>query len=92
MNDNIRNAQVTIQQMKRLITALDDLGQRLPNNPKLYAFMSEAPIDHLQRMLRELDEYLEPLKHVVPASTSSASIVDNSISTPNAPGPIESTS
>ena len=92
MNDNIRNAQVTIQQLKRLVIALDDLGQRLPNNPKLYAFMSEALIDDLNRMLRELDEYLEPLKHAPSASTPATSIVDNPISTPAAPGPIESAS
>jgi hypothetical protein len=92
MNDKIRNAQVTIQQMKRLIAVLDDLGQRLPNNPKLHAFMSEAPIDDLRRMLQELDECLESLKHMPSASASAAPFVDNSISTPAAPGPIESTS
>jgi hypothetical protein len=91
MNENILNAQFTIQQMKRLMTALDDVGQRLPNNPKLYAFLSEAPIDDLQRMLRELDEYLEPLKHI-PPSTMPPTNVDNSISTPTSPGPIESAS
>jgi hypothetical protein len=91
MNEEIRNAQVTIQQMKRLMTALDDLGERLPNNPQLYAFMSEALIDDLARMLRELDQCLEPLKHVANASVS-ASIVENTTSTPAAPGPIESAS
>jgi hypothetical protein len=91
MNDNTRYAQVTIEQLKRLMTVLDDLGQRLPNNPKLYAFMSEAPIDDMQRMLRELDEYLEPLKRV-PHSAVPATNADDSISTPAAPGPIESTS
>lgn len=72
MNDNILKSQVTIQQMKLLIAALDDLGQRLPKNPKLYAFMAEAPIDDLTRMLNELDQYLEQLKHVPAASASSA--------------------
>jgi hypothetical protein len=92
MNEGIRNAQVTVQQMKRLMIALDDLGERLPKNPKLYAFMSEALIDDLTRMLRDLDEYLEPLKHVTPASVSAASLVENPTSTPAAPGPIESAS
>lgn len=92
MNDNIRDAQVTIQQMKRLITALDDLGQRLPNNPKLFAFMAEAPIDDLMRMVHELDACLEVLKHVTPTSASPTSIVENPIPNSAAPGPIESTS
>lgn len=70
MNENLVKAQVTIQQMKRLFTALDDLGNRLPKNPKLYAFMAEAPIDDLTRMLGELDQYLEQLKQVSVASAS----------------------
>ena len=70
MNDSIVTAQFTIQQMKLLMAALDDLGQRLPKNPKLYAFMAEAPIDDLRRMLDELDQHLEQLKHV-PATSAS---------------------
>jgi hypothetical protein len=92
MNDNVRNAQVTIQQMKRLMTVLDDLGQKLPNNPKVYAFMTEAPIDDLTRMLRELDESVEPLKHVASGSKTATPIVDTSTSNSAVPGPIESAS
>ena len=92
MNESIRYAQITIQQLKRLMAVLDDLGQRLPNNPKLYALMSEAPIEDMSRMLNELDKQLEPLKHATTTSISPAKIVDNSISSPAAPGPIESAS
>ncbi|MEX2317388.1 MAG: hypothetical protein WD669_09570 [Pirellulales bacterium] len=70
MNENILKAQVTIQQMQRLMTGLEDVGNSLPKNPKLYAFLAEAPIDELLRMLRELDQYLEPLKQTSVATTS----------------------
>jgi hypothetical protein len=92
MNDNILRVQVTIQQMKRLLKALEGLSEEMTKNPKLYALMAEGPIDLIGRMCTELDELLEPLKHGSEVSAPTAAIVDNSISAPAAPGPIESTS
>jgi len=70
MNENIRKAQVTIEQMKRMVAALEGLGEQLPKDPKLYALMAEAPLEHLSRMRDELDQYLAELKHVAAASTT----------------------
>lgn len=51
--------QVTMQQMERLICALDDLkAEVLPTNPQLFAAMAEAPLDHLSRLRQELQEYV----------------------------------
>ena len=91
MNENILRAQVASRQMKLLVEALQDLCERLPRNPKLYAFMAEAPLDHIGRMVNELDQYLEPLKRVPPA-TSATTLPSDATSTPASPGPIESTS
>ena len=71
MNENILRARVTTRQMKLLVEALEDLCKQLPKNPKLYALMAEAPLDHIGRMRDELDQYLEELKHV-PAASSQA--------------------
>jgi hypothetical protein len=92
MNENIHRAQVTINAMKMLIRALDDVGQHLTVNPKLYAYLSESPIEDLRRMCNELDELLDPLKHDAPALASPTSIIEQPISSPASPGPIESTS
>jgi hypothetical protein len=72
--------------------ALESLCEdTMAKNPKLFAYLAEGPIDLIVRMCNELDELLEPLKQAPQASTSPATIVDNSIS-PTSPGPIESTS
>jgi hypothetical protein len=76
--------------MKLMVEALEDLGQQLPKNPKLYALLAESPLEDLRRMRDELDELLEPLKHT--PATSATPLPTDSISTPAAPGPIESTS
>ena len=68
MNENIHRAQVTIRAMKSMITALEDVGQQLPKNPKLFAFLAESPLEELRRMHDELDQLLEPLKHIPAAS------------------------
>jgi hypothetical protein len=92
MSDNINRIQVTVRQMKRLLNGLEELCENLPKNPKLYALMSEAPLDHIVRMCKELDDDLEPLKHISPSAASTPPVVDSTIPTPAAPGPIESTS
>jgi hypothetical protein len=70
MNENIHRAQVTIGAMKLMIEALEDVGQQLPKNPKLYALLAESPIEELRRLRDELDQLLEPLKHIPAASAS----------------------
>lgn len=71
MNGNTIRIQVTIEQINRLSRALESLQkERLLKNPKLFALMAEAPIDHISRMLEELDQYLEELKQVPAASVS----------------------
>ena len=71
MNENIHRAQVTIRAMKLMIEALEDIGQQLPKDPKLYALLAESPLEDLRRMRDELNQYLEQLKHVAAASASS---------------------
>lgn len=90
MNENIHRAQVTTRAMKSMMAALEDVVQQLPKNPKLFAFLSEAPLEELRRMANELDQLLEPLKHT--AAPSATPLASDAISTPAAPGPIESTS
>ena len=70
MNENIHRVQTTIRAMKLMVEALDDLGQQLPKNPKLYALLAESPLEDLRRMRDELDQLLEPLK-LIPATSSS---------------------
>jgi hypothetical protein len=54
---------VTMQQMERLIRALDDLKINvLPKNPQLFATMSEAPLDDLDKLREELSGYVRELK------------------------------
>ena len=53
---------VTMQQMERLINALDDLRENvLPRNPQLFAAMAEAPLEHLSRLRDEIHAYVEEL-------------------------------
>ena len=54
--------QVTIQQMERLIRALEDLRENvLPKDPQLFAAMSEAPLEDLSQLRRELHGYVHEL-------------------------------
>ena len=53
---------VTMQQMERLIRAVEDLRSNvLPANPQLFATMSEAPLDDLARLRHELHDYVQEL-------------------------------
>jgi hypothetical protein len=53
---------VTMQQIERLIRALDDLRENvLPVNPELFATMVEGPLDDLHRMQLEVHEQLDEL-------------------------------
>ena len=72
MNQSIQRAQVTSKHLKSFAEALEDLCQRLPENPKLNALLAEAPLDQIVRLCEELDQHLEQLKQVPTASASSA--------------------
>jgi hypothetical protein len=57
--DRIR---VTMQQMDRVLRALEDLRLTiLPKNPQLFASMAEAPLDDLKRLRSEINEYVVEL-------------------------------
>lgn len=71
MNENINRAQATIRAMRLMIEALEDVGQQLPKDPKLFAILAESPLEDLRRLRDELDQLLEPLKQVSAASASS---------------------
>jgi hypothetical protein len=54
--------QVTMQQMERLLAALDDLKENvLPKDPQLFAAMAEAPLEDLQRLRLELSGFVHEL-------------------------------
>lgn len=89
MNESIHRAQVTIRAMKMMVEALEDLGQQLPKNPRLYAILAESPMEDLRRLRDELDHHFEQIKH---GSNSSVPVLDNPIPSPTAPGPVESAS
>lgn len=62
-NDVTTRMRVTMQQMERLIRALEDLKVNvLPKNPQLFAVMSEAPLDDLSRLRDELSGYVTELR------------------------------
>jgi hypothetical protein len=70
MNDTLVRAQVTIRAMKLMVEALEDVGQQMPQNPSLYAILSESPIDLLGQMCAELNDHLTELKQVTAVTAS----------------------
>lgn len=70
MNDNILKIRVTIKQMKLLIEGLEGIAEELPKNPRLYALLAEAPLEHVSRMNEELDQYFAELKQITAAPVS----------------------
>jgi hypothetical protein len=59
MIKNLDQLRVTMEQMGRLIAALDDLKLTvLPNNPQLFALMAEAPLEDLDRLRDEVNGYV----------------------------------
>jgi hypothetical protein len=60
---NVDQLRVTMEQMERLIRALDDLKANvLPQNPELFATMAEAPLEDLDRLREEVSSYVHELK------------------------------
>lgn len=63
MIEDMVRLRVTMEQMERLLLALDDLRVNvLPKDPKLFAAMAEAPLDDLQRLRGEIDGFVRELK------------------------------
>ncbi len=57
---------VTLEQMQRLLCALDDLKEEvLPKDPKLFAVMAKAPLEDLDRLRQEVQGFLDQLQPVV---------------------------
>ena len=60
--ETVDRLRVTMQQMERLIRALDDLRENvLPKDPKLFAVLAEAPLDDLDRLRQEVHGYVDDL-------------------------------
>jgi hypothetical protein len=63
MNRDLNRLRVTMEQMDRLIRALDDLKENvLPNDPSLFATMAEGPLEDLERLRKEVREYVDELQ------------------------------
>lgn len=63
MIQNLEQLRVTMQQMERLIRAVEDLKENvLPKNPQLFATLAEAPLEDLARLREEINGYAEELK------------------------------
>jgi hypothetical protein len=63
MIKNVDQLRITMQQMERVIRALDDLKTNvLPRNPALFATMAEAPLEDLDRLRDEVNGYVHELK------------------------------
>jgi hypothetical protein len=56
--------------MKLMVEALEDIGARMPQNPSLYAILSESSLDLLGQMCGELNDHLTELKQVTAVTAS----------------------
>ena len=55
---NDEQFQQTLEQLQRMYHALALLRQDvLPLNPKQFAVLAEAPLDHIRRLHEELEQY-----------------------------------
>jgi hypothetical protein len=65
MTDHAMNLRVVLQQMERLLLAIEDLRQNvLPEDPILFAAMVEAPLEDLARIRRDINDHMHALKSV----------------------------
>jgi hypothetical protein len=63
MIKNVDDLRTTMEQMERLIRAIDDLKVNvLPQNPELFAAMTEAQLEDLERLRVEISGYVNELK------------------------------
>jgi len=65
MIEDANQLRVTLQQMQRLLGALADLKEHvLPQDPKLFAALAEAPLEDLDRLRQEVEGFLDQLTPV----------------------------
>jgi hypothetical protein len=63
MKQDLKRLRVTMEQMERLILALDDLRENvLPRDPNLFATLAEGPLEDLERLRLEVREYVDELQ------------------------------
>ncbi len=63
MIQNVEQLRVTMQQMDRLLRALEDLRENvLPQDPQLFATLAEATLDDLQRLRTDVDNFIHELQ------------------------------
>ncbi len=66
MSKDVDRVSLALQQLERLLRALEDLRENvLPRDPTLFATMAEAPLDDLDRLRKELAGYLLEAKSSV---------------------------
>lgn len=60
VNQDLNRLKVTLEQMERLMRALDDLRENvLPQDPALFATMAEGPLDDLERLRAAVREQID---------------------------------
>lgn len=65
MIEDTNQLRVALQQMQRLLAALEDLkAQVLLRDPQLFATMAEAPLEDLDRLRQEVEGFLARLTPV----------------------------
>ena len=65
MIENQNQLRVTLQQMGRLLSALEDLKEQvLAKDPRLFAVMAEAPLEDLKQLRQQVERFLEQLQPV----------------------------
>jgi ribosomal 50S subunit-associated protein YjgA (DUF615 family) len=63
MTRDLNRLRTTMEQMGRLIHALDDLRENvLPRDPSLFATMAEGPLEDLERLRKEMHAYVDELQ------------------------------
>lgn len=54
---------ITMQQMERMLRALDSLmDEVLPKNPALFAALAESPLEELERLRKEVAGFIGELR------------------------------
>jgi hypothetical protein len=65
MIEDQNQLRVTLQQMGRLLSALEDLKKQvLPKGPGLFATMAEAPLEGLRQLRQQVERFLDQLQPV----------------------------
>lgn len=65
MIEDATQLRITLQQMGRLLSALDDLKEQvLVKDPRLFAVLAEAPLEDLGRLRQEVEHFLDQLPSV----------------------------